>query len=153
MWSSFFLVAPPPPPPSHLLVSNPKQYPAAVRPNRRRSLTALQNDSVSPGRVGELGHTLVSTLESSPGRRQQGREGAQISGSDVLWALQRASERKKKKKKQRREEESSSPVSGRREDLDSNVDYANVRPLRVKSEWGDQLDDLEKRLRHLSEII
>ncbi|XP_054782369.1 uncharacterized protein LOC129289601 [Prosopis cineraria] len=142
MWSSFFLVAPPSP--FHILISNPKQCTATAvaRPNRRRSLTTLQNDGVSPGQVGELGHTLVTALPSNP---------PQISGSDVLWALQRASERTKKKKKkqqqQRREEESSSVNSL------SIVDYADVRPLRVKSEWSDKLDELEKRLRELSEII
>ncbi|XP_028752297.1 uncharacterized protein LOC114712014 isoform X2 [Neltuma alba] len=143
MWSSFSLVAPPAPC-SYFLISNPKHYPAvAAQPSRRRSLTTLENDGVSPGQVGESGHTLLTTLQSNP---------PQISGSDVLWALQRASERKKKKKKQRRDEESS-PVSSRREDADGNVDYANVRPLRIKSEWGDKLDDLEKHLRELSDII
>jgi hypothetical protein len=79
----------------------------------------------------------------------------QISGSDVLWALQRASGRKKimKKKKELEHErgrDSSSAVSRMDETC---VDYTNVRPLCINDHWGPKLDDLENRLRHLSDTI
>jgi hypothetical protein len=82
----------------------------------------------------------------------------QISGSDVLWALQRASGRKKimmkKKKKKELEHErgrdSSSAVSRMDETC---VDYTNVRPLCINDHWGPKLDHLENRLRHLSDTI
>jgi hypothetical protein len=73
----------------------------------------------------------------------------QISGSDVLWALQRASGRKKIMMKKKKKE----VESGR--DSETCVDYTNtnVRPLCINDHWGPKLDDLENRLRHLSDTI
>ncbi|XP_061372859.1 uncharacterized protein LOC133315281 [Gastrolobium bilobum] len=106
----------------------------------------------------ELGHTLLGTLQSNPlpipkqqqqQQKQEGRE-AQIRGSDVLWALQRASAHKKKKNKQEQRRGSSSAVSRMEE---SAADYSNVRPLCINNHWGAKLDDLEKRLCELSHTI
>lgn len=155
MWSSVLLLAPPWPSHSHLLFPKPKQpsstVSATAQPHRRR----FQNDADTDRQIVELGRTFLSTIQSNPQRREREGKGAQISGSDVLWALQRASarkeEEKKKKKRQRRGEEELSSVRSRGQE--SGVDDANVRSLCIKSEWGDKLDELEKRLRELSEII
>lgn len=116
-------------------------------------------------KVGELGHTLVATPQSNPTpiskpqqqqQQQQGKkEGEQISGLDVLWALHRASDTKKMKKNKQekaRGRDSSSVVSPM-EESDVPVDHSNVRPLRINAHWGPKLDDLEKRLRDLSDTI
>ncbi|AES82816.1 hypothetical protein MtrunA17_Chr7g0276211 [Medicago truncatula] len=76
------------------------------------------------------------------------QEKQEISGSDVLWALQKrvSTSRKKKKKK----ESSSSSAPSRMEEI--HVDYyTDVRPLCINDYWGPKLDQLEKRLRHLSQ--
>lgn len=158
MWSSssssFFLLAPPYPSRSTLPISKPYKPTATAQPHRRRS----ESDAVTDRRAGELGRAIVSTaaVRSNPRRREREREGegGAISGSDVLRALQRASARKEKMKEKRGEEELSSARS-HREDNGVVVDHEieNVRPLCVKNEWRDQLDELEKRLRELSEII
>ncbi|KAK7397465.1 hypothetical protein VNO78_18637 [Psophocarpus tetragonolobus] len=97
---------------------------------------------------GKLGHT---TLESNsipiPIPIPKPKEEGEISGSDVLWALQRASGRKKKRKEHRRE---SSSVPTPRD-----VDYSNVHvcPLRINSNWSAKFLDFDKRLRELSDTI
>ncbi|KAG2725660.1 hypothetical protein I3760_01G076400 [Carya illinoinensis] len=120
--------------------------------------------SKPPKDVKGLGRTIFTALTSShpnaspypiSNQRKQEQEdgGWQISGSDVLWALQKAaaqknemSENKKSKKKKKKKGVSSSNHSE-----EVNVDYRNVRPLCVKSEWGVRLEELEKRLQELSE--
>lgn len=111
--------------------------------------------------VGDLGRSLLTTLQSNsravnsvPEHQEQNRktqeeedEESQITGSDILWALQKASARRKKKQKKRA---ASSGGSSRQE---GPVDYSNVRPLNVKKAWGSKLDALEKRLQELSETI
>ncbi|KAE8721506.1 hypothetical protein F3Y22_tig00015910pilonHSYRG00092 [Hibiscus syriacus] len=66
-------------------------------------------------------------------------DGKEISGSDMLWALQRAAAQKKKAN--RKKGLTSSPDNQRGKD---SVDYSNVRPFEIKSEWNLQLDELEK---------
>ncbi|WJX80438.1 hypothetical protein P8452_63438 [Trifolium repens] len=73
----------------------------------------------------------------------------QISGSDVLWALQRASGRKKIMMKKKKKE----VESGRDSETCVDYTYTNVRPLCINDHWGPKLDDLENRLRHLSDTI
>ncbi|KAL4361003.1 hypothetical protein GQ457_04G030290 [Hibiscus cannabinus] len=76
-------------------------------------------------------------------------DGKEISGSDVLWALQRAAAQKKKakiKKKASTSTSTSSEVSHREK---NSIDYSDVRPLEIKSEWTLKLEELENRLQHL----
>ncbi|KAF7843876.1 death domain associated protein [Senna tora] len=121
-----------------------------------QNLVSFSGDEIKIS-VGDLGHTLQSNPQR---RRELGGKGAQINGSDVLWALQRASARKemkmRKKKKQRRmeeEEEEEDLSSARRSTEESGVDDGDVREVCIKSEWGDRLDELEERLQELSRII
>ncbi|KAI4328970.1 hypothetical protein L6164_021280 [Bauhinia variegata] len=118
-----------------------------------------RDDGVSSQQFRDLGRSLPTVLQSNSGStdpiteppeklKQEGQV-AQISGSDVLWALQRATVKKKKQQK-RRVPMPSSEDSRRGE---SGLDYSTVRPLHIKSEWGAKLDDLENRLRELSETI
>ncbi|KAF5464532.1 hypothetical protein F2P56_014604 [Juglans regia] len=119
--------------------------------------------SKPPKDVKGLGRTIFMALTSShPNaspypisnqQKQEQEDGGQISGSDVLWALQKAaaqknemSENKKSKKKKKKK-----GVSSNNHSEEVNVDYRKVRPLCVKSEWGARLEELEKRLQELSE--
>ncbi|TXG63092.1 hypothetical protein EZV62_010086 [Acer yangbiense] len=102
-----------------------------------------QNDNVHGEEIGGLGDTILTNL-SNPDPKQ-------LSGSDVLWALQKASSAKKKKKNKKRRELSSAD-SRREEDEDDVVDYSNVKPLSIKTDWAVKLHELEKRLQELSDI-
>ncbi|OMO64205.1 hypothetical protein CCACVL1_21951 [Corchorus capsularis] len=81
--------------------------------------------------------------------KQDEEEGKEISGSAVLWALQRAAAKKKnsKRKKKGLASSSSSSDASRREK--ESINYSNVRPLEIKSQWSLKLDELEHRLQEL----
>ncbi len=133
---------------------------------RRHQSKSPRNDAVPNKDIKSLGHTIltVTTLNSNhpnttnnpnnpiPKQHDQGR---QISGSDVLRALQRAAVHKnemiktKKMMKKKNNKGLSSSVGAHREA--DGLDYNKVRPLCIKSEWGVKLDALEKRLQELSE--
>ncbi|GLU00877.1 hypothetical protein SLE2022_182140 [Rubroshorea leprosula] len=120
-----------PPPPIHfpltvsIIISQPPPYPAVS------NNVTVRNDSNSNNTTAE----------------QKQEEGRDISGSDVLWALQRAAAQKKKLKKKKQKEPS--PTARHMEK--KTVDYSNVKPLQIKREWGVKLDQLEKRLKQLDE--
>nr|ACU15476.1 unknown [Glycine max] len=100
----------------------------------------------------KLGYTLLATLESnSTPIPKAAQEEGEISGSDVLWALQRASARKNKKKNKKEHRRDSSSVVTPTEE--TAVNYTNVRPLRINANWGSKLDEFDKRLRELSNTI
>jgi hypothetical protein len=142
---------------------------ANSKPARHRSKPP-GNDAVTTKDIKGLGHTILTALNSShptnpdpipeqpkQGKRKQAKqkqeeEGRQISGSDVLWALQRAAAQKKAtsgSKKMKKQKGVSSSAGGHREE--DGVDYSKARPFCVRSEWGVRLDELEKRLQELSE--
>ncbi|XP_045794864.1 uncharacterized protein LOC123889535 [Trifolium pratense] len=116
----------------------PSSVSATSLPRRRH-----RQNVTTDNQVGELGNALMANLESNSKQ--------QISGSDVLWALQRASNRKKKKKHERGRDSSSNNMVSHMEE--TCVDYTNVRPLCINDHWGPKLDELENRLRHLSDTI
>ncbi|OWM68610.1 uncharacterized protein LOC116194299 [Punica granatum] len=75
--------------------------------------------------------------------------GNEIGGSDVLWALQRATAAKKRnrarpKKRTMRDGE----VTDEEEETSM-----EVRPICIDSEWGPRLKDLENRLQQLSRLV
>jgi len=120
-----------------------------------------------PNHATSFGKALVPSVSATSWRRSHGVSATanekggklgntllEISGSDVLWALQRASAQKKKKKngknkKEHRREESSVATLTEQ----TAVDYTNVRPLSINANWAAKLDDLDKRLRELSDTI
>ncbi|CAL9007561.1 unnamed protein product [Prunus brigantina] len=163
MWAVSYL--PPPTPPCHPLVRNLNKPPLNLK-----SLS-VSAKSQSPGQdLGGLGHSILTKLKSNHKRttpilskqkqkqkQRENQEGKQmISGSDVLFALQKAAEKKsreigKKKKKANVSPSSSSSYLGSHEEEEGVDDEdGKVRPLCVKSEWGDRLDELEKRFQELS---
>ncbi|KAK6285859.1 hypothetical protein POUND7_012038 [Theobroma cacao] len=90
-------------------------------------------------------HPRLSRKAAASNAKQE--EGKEISGSDVLWALQRAAAQKTKAKRKKKGLASS---EASRRDKDG-IDYSNVRPLEIKGEWSLKLDELEKRLRELEQ--
>ncbi|WJX85762.1 hypothetical protein P8452_68168 [Trifolium repens] len=133
-WCSNVVVIPPHTTPSLLLVQSVS---ATSLPRRRHRQNATKEHQVV-----ELGNTLMTTNLESNSKQQ-------ISGSDVLWALQRASGRKKIMMKKKKKE----VESGRDSETCVDYTYTNVRPLCINDHWGPKLDDLENRLRHLSDTI
>ncbi|TKY61213.1 hypothetical protein E2542_SST11063 [Spatholobus suberectus] len=93
---------------------------------------------------GKLGHTLLATLQSNSTPIPKPQQDGEISGSDVLWALQRASARKKNKSNKKGHWRGSSSVATPTEE--TAVDYTNVRPLCINANWGAKLDEFDKRL-------
>ena len=139
--------------PLHLLIPKRTKTPRAVSAN---SQPPPQHE------FGGLGRTILTALESNPKpintktpqqkkpkREEEEEEGKQISGSDVLWAMQKAAAMKNKSKKKKISKGLSSMGGHREEDVAG--DYSNVRPLCIKSEWGPKLDELEKSLQELYE--
>ncbi|CAL5195073.1 unnamed protein product [Lathyrus oleraceus] len=110
-----------------------------------------RQEPITEQRAGELGRTLTTKLTNLESNSKPEKQ--EISGSDVLWALQRAASHKKiiknnkKKQHERGRDSSSSAVSSMEE---SSVDY-RVRPLCINEHWGPKLDELENRLRDLSD--
>ncbi|KAM6600121.1 hypothetical protein CsatA_019730 [Cannabis sativa] len=161
MWALPYLS---PPPQLHLLL-HPNSKTKTPRPVSANSHQPPQND------VGGLGRTILTALNSNsnskptttttpnpiPKREARSEEDeTQISGSDVLWAMQKAAAKKnklsggksmKKKKKKNMVIMSKGGLSS--VDGDREEDLAGVRPLCIKTEWGPKLDELEKSLREL----
>ncbi|KAG5566078.1 hypothetical protein RHGRI_001871 [Rhododendron griersonianum] len=105
----------------------------------------------------------TAPIKTNPKQQQQqqeegkpiGKEERELSGSDVLLALQRASAQKIKTKK-RREYPSSSSLSSsttKKRVAAAEVNYGDVRPICVKSEWITRVDELEKRLEELMDEV
>ncbi|KAL7002270.1 hypothetical protein U1Q18_003424 [Sarracenia purpurea var. burkii] len=135
-----------------------------------------RNINKSARNIGALGRSVFIALESNPQsksanpgsknirssikssnlpQQQSGKqEEGQLSGSDVLLALQRASA--KKIKMERRDYSSSSSNSevaknrGRaateQEGEEAASDSSNARPICIKSDWNSRLNELEKLL-------
>ncbi|KAM3746655.1 hypothetical protein ACB098_06G217700 [Castanea mollissima] len=145
-----------------LLLPLPLTISANSQPRRHQSKPP-RNDAVPTKDIKGLGHTIleVTALNSTtpnPIPKQQQKqegEGRQISGSDVLRALQRAAAQKnefsrsKKMKSKKMKKSNTMGISSSVEE--GSLDYSKVRPLRIKGEWGVRLVELEKRLQELSD--
>ncbi|CAH8304927.1 unnamed protein product [Eruca vesicaria subsp. sativa] len=95
---------------------------------------------------------FVRSGESNPNKPSPNEK--EISGSEVLLAIQRATAQRKrsnadKKKKIRGVELLSTAGESTR---DNGVDYSNVRPLMIKNDWGQRLDDFEKLLKEFQDM-
>lgn len=145
-----------PPGPCHSLIPKPTKPPLRLSPF---AISVSFNTEPPDQDVGGSGQTILTAIDSNTKptnpieKQEEGEEeGRQISGSDVLWAMQkaaahknRASGMKTKNKKKKRKGLSSSHV-----EEEVAMDFSNVRPLIINSEWGGRLDELEKRLQELS---
>ncbi|CAH2057713.1 unnamed protein product [Thlaspi arvense] len=103
--------------------------------------------------VGGLGQQIL-LHSAEPNQNKPNPKKKEISGSDVLWAIQRATAQRNRssadRKKKKKEEEVTGvelSSSAGESTKDNGVDYSNVRPLRIKSDWGRRLDEFEKLLK------
>ncbi|KAL6123987.1 hypothetical protein ACLB2K_076503 [Fragaria x ananassa] len=159
MWASLYLSQPPP---LHPLIPKPRLTPLPLT-------VVSANSRPQPDRdFGVLGRSILTKLKSNPNpkptninvpkqKKQKQEERLEssrhISGSEVLFAMQRAAAKKRKetqKKKTKIVGEGLSSASRNREEEEDGVDYSKVRPLCLKSDWGRRLDELEMRLHVLS---
>ncbi|CAL0302192.1 unnamed protein product [Lupinus luteus] len=121
--------------------------PTTPLPRRRhRPITTHQ--------IGNSGHTFLTTvpIPNQKERKKEENEETQISGSDILLALQKANSLKKKKRKVL-SSVANSMEQKQHQQQQGGVDYNNVTPLSINNQWGVKLDELEKRLRELSDTI
>ena len=136
---------------------------SAVR-NRRFSVNAAGTNEAVSG----LGLAVLGSIKSGPSKKlnpnpaqqqdekpNKGRRKEEIdtdkevSGSDILRALQRANAKKlsiKKQQQQRLKNIGSSNLKKENDGKKKVVDYDKIRPITVKSDWVTRLDDLEKCL-------
>ncbi|KAL1200280.1 hypothetical protein V5N11_009698 [Cardamine amara subsp. amara] len=121
--------------------------------HRRFCNIPTKSQTSKPESVGLLGQKiLLHTADSNPSKPIPKEK--EISGSDVLWAIQRATERKrsyagKKKTKKIAGVEMSSSAS--ESTGDNGVDDSNVRPLRINSDWVHRLEEFEKLLKEFQD--
>ncbi|GMP61055.1 hypothetical protein CsSME_00023668 [Camellia sinensis var. sinensis] len=146
-----------PPPPQN---SSGDDHAQDIRGLGLTVLTALKsNPQIEP--LNPRPQNSASSIKnpiSKQRSREEEQEERQLSGSDVLMALQRAAAQKIKKKR-RRDYSSSKLVKNRgpsgtvqkegEEEETDTWNYSNARPICVKSDWTTRLDEFEKRLQEL----
>ncbi|KAJ4904356.1 Uncharacterized protein Rs2_18307 [Raphanus sativus] len=117
----------------------------------RKSQTS---ESVSVGGLGQ--RILLRSGESNPNPNKPVPDEKEISGSEVLLAIQRATAQRKrsnadKKKKTKIGGVELSSTAGESTG-DNGVDYSNVRSLMIKNDWGHRLDEFEKLLKEFQDM-
>ncbi|XP_017985069.1 PREDICTED: uncharacterized protein LOC18613905 [Theobroma cacao] len=122
-------------------------FPINVSVHPRLSRKAAASNAKQEEGKEISGSDVLWALQRAAASNAKQEEGKEISGSDVLWALQRAAAQKTKAKRKKKGLASS---EASRRDKDG-IDYSNVRPLEIKGEWILKLDELEKRLRELEQ--
>ncbi|KAJ4825421.1 hypothetical protein Tsubulata_010346 [Turnera subulata] len=120
---------------------------ATSQPHRRRSTPGPKNQQGQPPQGQEQ-------EDSREQREAEATNQQQLKALDVLWAMQRAAAEKKKRSsggaiRKTKKKEPSSDDRSQSKKVDD-VDYSNLKPLRIKSDWKVRLDSLEKRLEELS---
>ncbi|KAK6158946.1 hypothetical protein DH2020_006260 [Rehmannia glutinosa] len=126
---------------------NPNTISTTKPPPRRHSMAV--NSIKNRQEMGGLGFaqaaksktkTIIIPAEKTPKLEE-------LSGADVLKALQRATTHKAKKKKEKRE----AAVDSRKTQNQGASSYSgNVTPFCIKQEWSDRLEELEGRLQQLA---
>uniref|UniRef100_A0A803KZU2 Uncharacterized protein n=1 Tax=Chenopodium quinoa TaxID=63459 RepID=A0A803KZU2_CHEQI len=126
---------------------------------RRRNQNPAILATASPQDVGGLGQVVLSTINSGPStgsnpsqQQKKPNNGNEISGSDILRALQKATVKKANTKKQQKKKGSAEFKRAENNGKRQVIDYDKVRPVSVKSDWATRLDELEKRLQQFSNL-
>ncbi|KAJ0259105.1 F19 [Hirschfeldia incana] len=122
----------------------------------RRSIPRKSQTSESES-VGGLGkQILLRSGESNPNKPVSNEK--EISGTDVLLAIQRATAQRKRSNADKKKK---TKIGGGGMELlstagestgDKGVDYSNVRSLMIKNDWGDRLDEFEKLLTEFQDM-
>ncbi|KAL5720681.1 hypothetical protein ACHQM5_013326 [Ranunculus cassubicifolius] len=132
---------------------------------RRRNHRPSSNDysyseDSDESEYGSMGRIVLTSLKTIPSRKiepvqkikpkkEQATQATNLSGSDVLWALQRATKEKMRSRSKGKKKGAKRRIEGGDE---GKIDYGDVKELNVKSDWGDRLDELECRLRELQRL-
>ncbi|KAJ8627041.1 hypothetical protein MRB53_020348 [Persea americana] len=88
--------------------------------------------------------------KSSSSIEEKGPSSSPLSGSDVLLALQRAAADKASTKMGKKGKRMGSKRGvEQRPSPTAIADYSDVRPLNIRSDWGDRLDEMERLLQEL----
>ncbi|XP_012083117.1 uncharacterized protein LOC105642785 [Jatropha curcas] len=130
-------------------------FPLIPKPNKPLAVSAASQPPRHRGSSLTRKDRQQIQNQESKNQKQSGAVTNQLSGLDVLWAMQRAAAEKNRasggatKKNRKTKGLLSAGGGGQREEDD--VDDSNVRPLCIKSEWSAKLDELDKRLQELSE--
>uniref|UniRef100_A0A803M367 Uncharacterized protein n=2 Tax=Chenopodium quinoa TaxID=63459 RepID=A0A803M367_CHEQI len=126
---------------------------------RRRNQNPAILATASPQDVGGLGQAVLSTINSGPStgsnptqQQEKPNKGNEISGSDILKALQKASVKKANTKKQQKKKGSGEMKKAEKNGKKEVIDYDKVRPVSIKSDWATRLVELEKRLQEFSNL-
>ncbi|KAF8060444.1 hypothetical protein N665_1215s0015 [Sinapis alba] len=112
------------------------------------------DDGIHRRNIPRKSQILLRSGESNPNPNKPVPNEKEISGSDVLLAIQRATAQRKRsnadKSKKIRGVELASTAG--ESTGDNGVDYSNVRPLVIKSDWGHRLDEFEKLLKEFQDM-
>ncbi|XP_038906928.1 uncharacterized protein LOC120092795 [Benincasa hispida] len=132
---------------------------AESQPPKTDAGNTTPNDSSS---IKSFGHKILSAVNSpnpkslnpkpnkTTPKQEAQPEAAQISGSDILRALQKAAAVKEKNRtRQVKGKKKEGPTT---EGSHSEMNH-RVRPLKIKGDWGLRLSQLEKRLQEFSEPV
>ncbi|KAF2567794.1 hypothetical protein F2Q70_00028922 [Brassica cretica] len=120
----------------------------------RRNIPRKSQTSESES-VGGLGQRILLRSEASNPNKPVPKE-KEISGSDVLLAIQRATAQRKrstadKSKKTKIGGAELSSTAGESTG-DNGVDYSSVRSLMIKNDWGHRLHEFEKLLKEFQDM-
>ncbi|KAL2229628.1 uncharacterized protein LOC105178826 [Sesamum indicum] len=166
MWAALPLQPPKPwplnalsttkPPPLHSVPIANRQNGGEMGGPRQVVVTALnsnkpQHRNATKSRIESEPPPPLEKQEKLEEQQQQQQRQRQLSGADVLMALERATADKTKKKKARRNTGGLSRgrnSAGTAKQETSN--FSDVRPLCIKPEWSDRLEELERRLQQLA---
>lgn len=146
---------PPPTPPISAIY-------AKSQPPKTDAENTTPNNSIT---IKNFGHKILSAVnppnpkslnpnpnQTTPKQELQ-PEAAPISGSDVLRALKKAAAVKEKNRtRQVKEKKKEGPPTEGSDSQNSDMNH-EVRPLRIKRDWGLRLTQLEKRLQEISESV
>ncbi|KAL7121663.1 hypothetical protein ACP275_02G194500 [Erythranthe tilingii] len=145
MWAALPLQPLTPWPPNTISTTKPP-------PRRHHPVTVcnFQNlNTEEKGGTAAAGAGLGRAVQkaATPQEKQAER---QLSGADVLMALQIVAAKKAKKKKEARDS-SKGRSNFNNKERNRFQDFSNVRPLCIQPHWTDLLEELERRLEQLSE--
>ncbi|KGN46539.1 uncharacterized protein LOC105435778 [Cucumis sativus] len=118
-----------------------------IKPNNSSSIKGFGHKILSA-----VNSPTPKSLNQTTPKHESHPEAAQISGSDVLRALQKAAAVKEKIRTQQVKEKKKKKEGAATEDSQSEMNH-RVRPLKINRDWGLRLTQLEKRLLEISDPV
>ncbi|KAL8062970.1 hypothetical protein ABFX02_02G181100 [Erythranthe guttata] len=119
-------------------------------PRRHHPVTACNLQNLNTDAGAGPGRAAISITALKANQPQEKQAERQMSGADVLMALQIVAAKKAKKKKEARDS-SKGRSNFNIKETNRFQDFSNVRPLCIQPHWTRRLEELERRLEQLSE--